>query len=48
MRFLTGVETEVGEKTYQNIIYFNRGRTEVESVAKNTTIFFEITGVKNV
>ena len=37
MCFLTGVVTEVGEKTYYNIIPFNRGRTGVESVVKKTT-----------
>lgn len=46
MLILTVVITEVGEKTYYNIIYFYRGRTGVESVVKNITIFFEITGVK--
>ena len=37
MCFLTGVVTEVGKKTYYNIISFNRGRTGVESVVKKTT-----------
>lgn len=48
MPVLTGVVTEVGEKTYYNIISFNRGRTEVESVVKKTTKKVGITGVKNV
>ena len=48
MCFLTGVVTEVGEKTYQNIISFNRGRTGVECVVKNTTKKVGITGVKKV
>ena len=46
MLILTGVITGVDKKTYYNIISFNRGRTGVESVVKNTTKKVGITGVK--
>lgn len=48
MEKLTEVITEVERKIYYNIICFNRGRTGVESVVKNTTKKVGITEVKKV